>query len=751
MEQKLSKQKEGLQFLCRDLDSAKKRFQSKTPLYRRKRRVVSKAAKATSVVGAEDDSHAAYSLLWRYGGETVHAGTDAVPQVHVAEVDRLLKKYRKHWEGLLEEEWVAQKEEVKERASSATPSALESRGLAELHAQVEHARKENASVVSVWLRKGTLQVSHGDSVLLSRMSTSKRTHKVSFAQAFHGTVQETYTGGRVGMKKQLVVHLNKELLQCEGNWRIDQCANPVTHERMVLCLRLLTEYEVPSSTGALRELIIFQNEFPNQKNVCDPGAQVRDQLEKQLKRLEHLNPSQMEAIRASLIQRVTLVQGPPGTGKTTAAVGLLSAFSRLPLYSGQILATAFSNVAVDNLMQKLVDAGRTVVRVGVSGLPHLQEYDLDRVMEKHKEWNALVGMRASVEHGNKQKNLTVGETRELVQKRKRADALQMRILNEIVDRVDVVCATCVGSAQRSISHRAFAVVLVDESSQCMEPACLIPVLHGASKLILLGDHMQLPPTIISQSSGRGEMLLSLFERLVQRGLQPCLLDTQYRMHPAIVEFPSDHFYSGRIQSHTSVNAIQPAAGVPWLDHSRPLLFLNCFGTEMSTVESSLYNKNEQQIVCQLVGFINKYHNKLGKGEDALDVGVISPYIAQVRALRRALPRSVEVATVDGFQGREKDVIIVSTVRSNKGGTLGFLRDSRRLNVAMTRGRAGMVVVGNEKTLKNDEHWAAWLNWMKARGLTYSADKLCWEVEKRGNMSGQEQKNGKGMEVESSPR
>lgn len=283
--------------------------------------------------------------------------------------------------------------------------------------------------------------------------------------------------------------------------------------------------------------------------------------------------------------------------------------------------------------------------------------------------------------------------------------------NAAIANADVVLATCVASGGETLSKLIFEMVLIDETAQSTEPSCLVPLAHGCRQLVLVGDHRQLRPTVVSDEAMRRGLSLSLFERLVRHGVVPLMLDTQYRMHRSLAEFVSARFYRGKLLSGTADEARPPPSGVPWPRRGCAAALIDTATAEEGIGESKR-NPGEALIVTKLLRSI------LGAGDLApSDIGVVTPYAAQVALIRQhtaALPggRAIEVMTVDGFQGREKELILFSAVRCNRAGHLGFVSDARRLNVMLTRARRGLVVVGDSRTLVFSRHWADWLQWME---------------------------------------
>lgn len=288
--------------------------------------------------------------------------------------------------------------------------------------------------------------------------------------------------------------------------------------------------------------------------------------------------------------------------------------------------------------------------------------------------------------------------------------LQMRILQD----ADVLCTTTISSGGDFFSKFAFAGILVDEAAQATELAAIVPlILRGTQRLVLVGDQCQLPPTVQSSEAEERGLSLSLYSRMVDGGgVTPHLLDTQFRSHPLIAEFSARTFYAGKLKSGVEAKERKPPRGLPWPRDGAPIAFVDVNSDEQSEGDSK-FNPGEAEVVNRIVQDVF-FQREL----EVTEVGVVTPYLAQVKLLKRMLknivpegqdPELLEVASVDNFQGREKDLIVFSAVRSNRTGTVGFLADWRRLNVMLTRARRGIVIIGNSRTLKVDEHWAKWLD------------------------------------------
>jgi ATP-dependent RNA/DNA helicase IGHMBP2 len=427
-----------------------------------------------------------------------------------------------------------------------------------------------------------------------------------------------------------------------------------------------------------------------------------------------LNESQVEAVRFALAAKdVAVIHGPPGTGKTTTVVELI----RQAVARGErVLATAASNHAVDNLLEKLMAAGERPVRVGHPARidPTLRDRALDILVQKHvdarqarklaKEARTLFG---EADKWTKEKPQP-GEKAALRREARAmlADARKFEALaaERILDDTRIVCGTLTALTSDVLGARQYDLAVIDEAGQSTEPASWLPVMR-ANKLVLAGDHRQLPATVISTEAAEQGLSVSLMERIVERFGETVsrLLTVQYRMHADIMGFSNAEFYGGALVADESVagHRLCDLPGVA-TDPSteRPVRFIDTAGAgfdeELEEDSGSRHNPGEADRVVQVV------RRWLAAGVPATAVGVITPYRAQVRKLRERLADvpDVEVDSVDGFQGRENEAIVISLVRSNPAGQIGFLSDTRRTNVAFTRARRALVVIGDSATLSN---------------------------------------------------
>ena len=413
----------------------------------------------------------------------------------------------------------------------------------------------------------------------------------------------------------------------------------------------------------------------------------------------HLNPEQQAALDlAERAEDFMLVHGPPGTGKTTVLVELIR---HAAARGERVLAAAPSNLAVDNLVERLVEIGVDVVRVGHPArvLPAVVEHTLDERTRVHPQARIaaeLVEQAIRLRADSRKRKQRRGpgrfsearaqerEARELLAE---ARELEDRAELAVLEKAQVVLATLTGVESRALEGRRFALSVIDEATQAVEPAAYLALLR-ADRAVLAGDHLQLPPTVLAADAQ--ELSLSLFERLAKaRPEATVTLAEQHRMNERIMRYPSDALYQGKLRAH-------PAVAEHAIDDA-PLEFIDTagrgFDDETPEESDSRLNEGEAQLVAAEV-------RKLLERLAPKDVAVISPYDAQVQRLRQLLHDAgeLEIDTVDGFQGREKEAVVVSLVRSNPEGELGFVADIRRINVALTRARKKLIVIGDSATI-----------------------------------------------------
>ncbi|XP_031482358.1 regulator of nonsense transcripts 1 homolog [Nymphaea colorata] len=428
--------------------------------------------------------------------------------------------------------------------------------------------------------------------------------------------------------------------------------------------------------------------------------------------LPDLNASQVFAVKSVLQKPISLIQGPPGTGKTVTSAAIVYHMAKQG--QGQVLVCAPSNVAVDQLAEKISTTGLKVVRLCAKSREAVSspvEHLTLHYQVRHLDTSEKSELHKLQQLKDEQGELSSSDE-------KKYKALKRATEREITQSADVICCTCVGAGDPRLANFRFRQVLIDESTQATEPECLIPLVLGVKQVVLVGDHCQLGPVIMCKKAARAGLAQSLFERLVLLGVKPFRLQVQYRMHPSLSEFPSNSFYEGTLQNGVTINERQsPGIDFPWPVPNRPMFFYVQMGQEeISASGTSYLNRTEAANVEKIVTTF------LRSGVVPSQIGVITPYEGQRAyivnhmsrngALRQQLYKEIEVASVDSFQGREKDYIILSCVRSNEHQGIGFLNDPRRLNVALTRARYGIVILGNPKVLSKQPLWNSLLTHYK---------------------------------------
>ena len=427
-------------------------------------------------------------------------------------------------------------------------------------------------------------------------------------------------------------------------------------------------------------------------------------------RFPWLNHTQESAVNKVLCTRdVSIVHGPPGTGKTTTLVeAIYETLHREP----QVLVCAQSNTAVDWICEKLVDRGVNVLRIGNPTRVNdkMLSFTYERRFESHPAYPELWGIRKSIrEMGNKMRRGSYdereGARNRMSRLRDRATELEIIINADLFDSARVIASTLVSSNHRILNGRRFPTLFIDEAAQALEAACWIAI-RKADRVIFAGDHCQLPPTIKCIDAARGGLDHTLMEKVVKRKpTTVSLLTLQYRMHEAIMRFPSEWFYHGELKAAPEVKfrgILDFDSPMAWIDTSELEFHEEFVGESFGRI-----NKQEANLLLEE---LETYILKIGKQrilDERIDFGLISPYKAQVQYLRGKIKGSsffrpfrslLTVNTVDGFQGQERDVIFISLVRANENGQIGFLNDLRRMNVAITRARMKLVVLGDAKTL-----------------------------------------------------
>mgnify|MGYP000289528635 CR=1 FL=1 len=450
-----------------------------------------------------------------------------------------------------------------------------------------------------------------------------------------------------------------------------------------------------------------------------------------------LNPTQERAVNEVLWAKdVAIVHGPPGTGKTTT---LVEAINETLMRESQVLVCAQSNMAVDWISERLVDRGINVLRIGNPTRVNdkMLGFTYERRFESHADYPQLWAIRKAIRELRKnRKKGSENYHQKMDRLKSRAAEIELRINAELFGEARVIACTLVGSAHHLLEGMKFGTLFIDEAAQALEAACWIPM-KRASRVILAGDHCQLPPTVKSIAALRAGLGKTLMERIAENKPEVVtLLKIQYRMNDEIMRFSSDWFYGGKVESAPQIkyrSVLDYDHPITWIDTSNEENQITIEGEDApedsastsSSVSAANQNSDlnfKEQFVGESFGRINKaeaeltlltlaeYFTKIGKQrvlEERIDVGIISPYRAQVQYLKKLIKkyeffkpyrRLISVNTVDGFQGQERDVILISLVRSNDEGQIGFLKDLRRMNVAMTRARMKLIILGNKNTM-----------------------------------------------------
>lgn len=495
-------------------------------------------------------------------------------------------------------------------------------------------------------------------------------------------------------------------------FRLDLSADEITRTRQLSAIGAIGNSR--GRVAQLRDILLYEQE-------------AKFDEVKPLKLETRFNESQKTAIEFAMASRdIAVIHGPPGTGKTTTVVELI----RQSVNKGnKVLACAPSNTGVDNLLEKLVASGVRVVRIGHPARVHeeLQAYTLDAIVEADPATKVVADMlreadkiarkagkftRAKPAPGSRQDMRS--ESRQL---REDAKLYERQIIANVLDRADVICATT-NFDPDVLGDRKFDLGIIDEACQSTEPGSW-PIVLRSEKLILAGDHCQLPPTILSQEAAKEGFAVSMMERLVMRLGDSITkqLQVQYRMHSQIMQYSSDCFYDGNliadpsVASHLLSDLVQPPYD-PILQS--PVLFVDTAGANYDEQPEpdgeSRCNPLEAKWIMQQV------RNLCELGIPPHEIAVIAPYAAQVRLLRQMCPfRTLEIDTVDGFQGREKEAVLITLVRSNATCEIGFLADTRRMNVAMTRAKRKLCIIGDSATLSTNEFYANMIAYAESIG------------------------------------
>lgn len=482
--------------------------------------------------------------------------------------------------------------------------------------------------------------------------------------------------------------------ECTHNFTADYVWKATSFDRMQLAMKTFAVDEMSVSGYIFHRLLGHE--------VAAAPMKVNLPRKFSVPNLPDLNGSQINAVKSVLQKPLSLIQGPPGTGKTVTSATIIFHLSKIN--GGQVLVCAPSNVAVDQLCERIHKTGLKCVRVTAksredveSSVGFLSLHRQVQMNDTNVELNKLNQLKAEL-----------GELSS--QDEKKFKALTRAAEREILSNADVICCTCVGAGDPRLAKFKFRTVLIDESTQAAEPECMIPLVLGCKQVVLVGDHQQLGPVVMNKKAAKAGLNQSLFERLVILGCAPIRLQVQYRMHPCLSEFPSNMFYEGSLQNGITMHErALKNLDFPWPVTDNPMMFWSNLGSEeISASGTSYLNRTEAQNVEKIV---TRFF-KAGIKPDG--IGIITPYegqrsyivqsMQQTGTYRKDVYKEIEVASVDAFQGREKDFIVLSCVRSNDHQGIGFLSDPRRLNVALTRAKYGLVILGNPKVLSKHPLW-----------------------------------------------
>lgn len=510
----------------------------------------------------------------------------------------------------------------------------------------------------------------------------------------------------------------------EGKLGLEPDFDTTTYREMQHALQLMQKL----SQGRLlhlRDVLLGLEKarhLPRSQRFADPG----------------LNPSQQAAVQQVLeAEDLALIHGPPGTGKTTTLVAAIAAVLQA---EPQVLVSAPSNTAVDLLVRKLAAQGLRVLRLGHPARlqQDIWDHTLDAQLEKHPNAEVLRQLRREMEQTRRQAGRyrrqfgpAERQQRQELWRSFRAQRAQLRELEQqmtdsLLEQAQVIACTLVGASQYLLRKRRFRTVFIDEAAQAIEGACWIPV-QRAERVVMAGDHQQLPPTIHSREAQA--LAETLFEKCIAAQPQAStLLDLQYRMHEAIMLFPNEWFYENRLQAHASVaqRLLNPALPA---EHplNQPTFWIDTAGCgyeeQQDPLSMSYSNPEEGQL---LIRWLSRHLEDPEFNKEPISIGVIAPYRAQVDWLKAHLPgfprHSLQIETVDSFQGQERDLIVISLVRSNDRHEIGFLADLRRMNVAITRARKQVVLIGDSATLGGTPFYAQLQSCIEAQAGWRSA----WE-------------------------
>lgn len=546
-----------------------------------------------------------------------------------------------------------------------------------------------------------------------------------------GKPEKEHVNGVVNFVKEntMVITINgdefPEWLE-DGGLGVDVMFDEMTYKEMEFAMNSVIKAE-DSRVAELREILL---------GSLEPTFTTKRQFDFTS---PLLNDSQIAALKkVNAADSIAFIHGPPGTGKTTT---LVQAIAMAVREEGQVLVSAPSNAAVDLLAEKLGDIGLNVLRIGHPARVTEQALSktLDARIAAHSNYPELKDLRKKMEqvkaaafkykknfgyHQKQERRMLMQESKLL---KADADMLEFYIVNDLLNKSDVICCTLVGASHPVLKGRKYKTAFIDEAAQALEPACWIPMLR-TQRVVFAGDHCQLPPTIKSAEAAKSGLAVTLFEKGIEKHPEmSSLLQVQYRMNENIMEFPSKWFYENKLVAHDSVKSgvLRP--------YETPFDFIDTAGCgyEEKQDPETLSRFNEEEAVLT-IRIVEKLIEEIGANDwttEQISIGMITPYRAQVDHLQKLADASpsietigklMTINTVDAFQGQERDVIVISLVRSNGKGEVGFLADIRRTNVAMTRARKKLIVIGDSATLGSHPFYLELIEFVQGKGFYKSA-------------------------------
>jgi len=700
-----------------------------------------------ATVEVEDDQ--ADKLARQLDGKNVGSAKVSVASIaggideKIETIDSYVDKYRSLVE--LERQQEMQEHEESIRNLSGEQRQAEGKAILHLRGRDEGTGLEGRLIKFMRQKKGEslpeTEITVGDLVMLSRKDPLRDDNPT-------GTVVQ-----KTNYAITAAFELPPEFIMGKG-LRMDLYVNDITYRRMKDALGKLRDAK--GRLAQLRDILIGYD---------TPTEREKESIETWFN--EKLNESQKNAVaHAMAAEEFHLIHGPPGTGKTTTIIEVIEQAAE---EGREVLATAASNTAVDNMLEFLVQRGVKAVRVGHPArvTPQLKEHTLDKLVGQTKKYRESEELRdkafAKKEEqeeqthpsGKYRRGMSNEKIQKLAEKEEgsrgvspdkveemaewlslqeeanrlfeKADKLKEEAVGEVIDNHKVVCTTNSTAGSELMEGRTFELAVIDEATQATEPSCLIPLTHG-NKVVMAGDHKQLPPTIKNLEAAHGGLENTMFERLAESFPEiKSLLTIQYRMHEDIMNFSNEAFYQGSLVAHESVKEhtlsdmdmdldtdMYEGEIAEILDPDEPVVFVDTAGLESPertrSGSSSKENPKEAELVKQLAG------NLLRSGMLSSDIAIISPYNDQVDLLNRIMaPEEIEINSVDGFQGREKEAVILSLTRSNPEEDIGFLKDIRRLNVALTRAKRKLIVIGDRSTIGTHNMYQRFMNYAEQNG------------------------------------